>query len=137
VIEYNCRMGDPETEVVLPRLSNDLVALAMALFEGQLSGQTIVEDPRAAATVMLVSGGYPGDYEKGKIISGLDQVEGSLVFHAGSKQETETITTNGGRVLAITSYGNTFPEALSISNRNAGIIEFEGKYFRKDLGFDL
>jgi phosphoribosylamine--glycine ligase len=137
VIEYNCRMGDPETEVVLPRLNNDLVALTMALFEGQLGAHTIVEDSRAAATVVLVSGGYPGDYEKGKIITGLDQVEGSLVFHAGTKQETESVTTNGGRVLAITSYGDTFPEALAISNRNAGIIEFAGKYFRKDLGFDL
>jgi phosphoribosylamine--glycine ligase len=137
VIEYNCRMGDPETEVVLPRLNNDLVALTMALFEGQLGAHSIVEDSRAAATVMLVSGGYPGDYEKGKIITGLDQVEGSLVFHAGSKQEAAAVSTNGGRVLAITSYGNTFPEALAISNRNAGIIEFEGKYFRQDLGFDL
>jgi phosphoribosylamine--glycine ligase len=137
VIEYNCRMGDPETEVVLPRTTNDLVALSMSLFDGQLSHHAIQEDHRAAATVVLVSGGYPGDYEKGQAISGLDLVEGSLIFHAGSKQAGAGIVTNGGRVLAITSYGATFPEALNTSNQNATRIEYEGKYFRSDLGFDL
>ncbi len=137
VIEYNCRMGDPETEAVFPRLQNDLVELMMALDDGNLSSIAIQEDPRAAATVILVSGGYPGDYEKGKAITGLDEVEGSIVFHAGSKLENGRMLTNGGRVIALTSYGENFRQALALSLRNAGKIQYEGKYYRRDIGFDL
>ena len=135
VIEYNCRMGDPETEVVLPRMKSDLLELLAALPEGRLDEMTLEEDARAAATVVLVSGGYPGDYEKGKAISGLDQVDGSLVFHSGTRTgETGGLLTNGGRVLAITSYGKDLKEALEKSNANAGRIHFEGNYFRRDIG---
>ncbi len=137
VIEYNCRMGDPETEVVMPRLQNDLVSLFIATEEGTLNQQKIVMDPRSAATVILVSGGYPGDYEKGKVITGLERVEGSMVFQAGTKLAGSEIVTNGGRVIALTSYGDNFDEALVFSNRNAEVIKFEGKYYRKDIGFDL
>jgi len=137
VIEYNCRMGDPETEVVLPRLNNDLVALFQDLAEGRLSQVVIEEAAFAATTVMLVSGGYPGDYEKGKAISGLDDVSGSLIFHAGTQQKEGAIVTNGGRVLAITTCAENFQEALSVSLENAAKIDFENKYFRKDIGFDL
>ncbi len=137
VIEYNCRMGDPETEVVLPRLKNDLVELMLATHENRLSNLPIQTEDRAAATVMLVSGGYPGDYEKGKIITGLDKVRDSLVLHAGTKVVDNKIVTNGGRVLAITSFGKNFKEALALSYENAAKIQFEGKYHRRDIGFDL
>ena len=138
VIEYNCRLGDPETEVVLPRLRNDLVELFVAMHEGSLDAVRIEEDPRAAATVILASGGYPGSYEKGKIITGLERVEGSIVFHAGTKRMADgTIVTSGGRVMAITSLAPDFRQAIAISNANAERIQFEGKYFRKDIGFDL
>jgi len=138
VIEYNCRLGDPETEVVLPRLRNDLVELFVAMHEGSLDAVRIEEDPRAAATVILASGGYPGSYEKGKIITGLDRVEGSIVFHAGTKRTADgTIVTSGGRVMAITSLAPDFRQAIATSNANAERILFEGKYFRKDIGFDL
>ncbi|RMG76895.1 MAG: phosphoribosylamine--glycine ligase [Bacteroidetes bacterium] len=137
VIEYNCRMGDPETEVVLPRLKNDLVELFIALHEGRLGEIEIEQDPRAATTVMLVSGGYPEKYEKGKPISGLDKVEHSIIFHAGTREENGTILTNGGRVLAITSFGPDIKSALEQSKKNAEIIHFDGKYYRKDIGFDL
>ncbi|HOY18871.1 MAG TPA: phosphoribosylamine--glycine ligase, partial [Haliscomenobacter sp.] len=137
VIEYNCRLGDPETEVVMPRLQNDLVALLQATHEGTLSQQKIVMDPRSAATIILVSGGYPGDYEKGKVISGLTDVKDSMVFHAGTKTSTDGVVTNGGRVIALTSFGDNFDEALVFSNRNAEVIKFEGKYYRRDIGFDL
>lgn len=137
VIEYNCRMGDPETEVVLPRLKNDLVDLFVAVRDRRLAEARIEEDPRAATTIVLTSGGYPGDYPKGKDITGLDRVEGSLVFHAGTKISNQRLVTNGGRVMAVTSYGHSFEEALALSNKNAEQIDFEGKYFRKDIGFDL
>ncbi|MCB0572656.1 MAG: phosphoribosylamine--glycine ligase, partial [Phaeodactylibacter sp.] len=137
VIEYNCRMGDPETEAVLPRLENDLVELMMALDDGNLSEIEIKIGQEAAATVILVSGGYPGDYEKGKTITGIDEVEGSIVFHAGTRQEGDKIVTNGGRVLALTSYGADFHEALARSMSNAEKIRYEGKYYRRDIGFDL
>ncbi len=137
VIEYNCRMGDPETEVVLPRLDNDLVSVFQALVRGTLAGVTLKEAAHAATTVMLVSGGYPGDYEKGKTISGLDAVLGSLVFHAGTQQQGDAIVTNGGRVLAITTCAENFREALKVSLKNAARLDFENKYFRRDIGFDL
>ena len=137
VIEYNCRMGDPETEVVFPRLENDIVELMMALDDGKLGEIEIKNDPRAAATVILVSGGYPGPYENGKIISGLDEVEGSIVFHAGTKLEDGQITTNGGRVIALTSYGEDFQKAVALSLKNAEKVQYEGKYYRQDIGFDL
>ena len=137
VIEYNARMGDPETEVVMLRIQSDLVDLLEGIAHGDLDKRVLVTDPRAAVTVMLVSGGYPGDYEKGKPITGLDLVEGSIVFHAGTKSNGQEVLTNGGRVIAVSSYGADKAEALSHSFANAGKIQFEGKYFRSDIGFDL
>ena len=137
VIEYNCRMGDPETEVVFPRLENDLVRLLQAIDVEEVSKFEVKEDPRAAAAVIVVSGGYPQAYEKGKEITGVEQTKGSLIFHAGTRTEGGKLLTNGGRVIAITSYGETFQDALAISNQNAEIIQFEGKNYRRDIGFDL
>jgi phosphoribosylamine--glycine ligase len=137
VIEYNCRMGDPETEVVLPRLKNDLVELFVAIKEGRLDKIKIKEDERAATTIVLTAGGYPGSYEKGKVIANLEKVKGSIVFHAGTTSKDGAIITNGGRVLAITSFGETFQEAIKVSKKNANVVEFEGKNFRGDIGFDL
>lgn len=137
VIEYNCRMGDPETEVVLPRLENDLVELLLSVRDGKLTEQQIIESENAAVTVFLVSGGYPEAYEKGKEIKGLEHIKDSIVFHAGTTVKDGKIVTNGGRVLALTSYGTTFAEAASLSTLNAGLVSFEGKNFRKDIGFDL
>ena len=137
VIEYNCRMGDPETQSVFARLNTDLVALCQATAEGRLKEIEIEEDERAVATVILVSGGYPGAYEKGKAIKGCEKIEDSLIFHAGTKQIEDTLATNGGRVIAVTSYGDHFQDALKLSLANAEKIEFEGKYYRKDIGFDL
>ncbi|MGQ1889311.1 phosphoribosylamine--glycine ligase [Thermophagus sp. OGC60D27] len=136
VIEYNVRMGDPETEVVIPRLRSDLVEIFKAVAAGNLKDLKPTIDSRTAATVMLVSGGYPGSYEKGKNILSLDHVEGSIVFHAGTTISNGVIT-SGGRVLAITSLGNSIDEALEKSYENAKVINFENKYYRKDIGFDL
>ena len=130
-------MGDPETEVVLPRMKNDLVELFLGIRNGNLNKIEIIKDERAATTVMLVSGGYPEKYENGKAISGFEKASDSILFHAGTKQDGENIVTNGGRVLALTSFGNNFQEALKISKNNAELIDFEGKYYRKDIGFDL
>jgi phosphoribosylamine--glycine ligase len=137
VIEYNVRMGDPETEVVMPRLQSDLVEVLMAMANGTLDQIDLKIDDRTATTVMAVSGGYPEAYEKGMEISGTEMVEGSLVFHAGTKVSDGKVVTNGGRVLAITSFGNDFKEALKLSYQNMEKIQFEGMYYRKDLGFDL
>lgn len=137
VIEYNVRMGDPETEVVIPRLKSDLVELLSATAENRLNEVELKIDERTATTVMLVSGGYPEAYEKGKVISGLENVEDSIVFHAGAQKKDGNIVTSGGRVMAITSYGNNFREALQKSYKNVEKISFEGKNYRSDLGFDL
>jgi len=137
VIEYNARMGDPETEVVMLRIQSDFVDLLEGIAQGDLDKRVLITDPRTAVTVMLVSGGYPGDYEKGKVISGLDEVEGSIVFYAGTIQSGDEVLTNGGRVVAVSSYGVNKAAALSLSFANAKKICFEGKNFRSDIGFDL
>ena len=137
VIEYNVRMGDPETEVVLPRLKTDLVDLLEATYRQKLGNFNIEIDPRAAATVMLVSGGYPEDYEKGMEISGLESVESSIVFHAGTKAENGKTLTNGGRVLAVTSLDDDFRKALKKSYQNIEKLNFDRMQYRSDIGFDL
>ena len=137
VIEYNVRMGDPETEAVLPRIKSDLLELFQAVGDEKLEEKTIELDPRFATTVMMVSGGYPEAYEKGKLMTGINEVEGSIVFHAGTKLEGEKVLTNGGRVMTLTSFGESINEALEKSFANAEIVDFEGKYYRKDIGFDL
>lgn len=137
VIEYNVRMGDPETQSVMPRIASDLVDLLEATAQGTLGSTTLDNDPLATATVILTSGGYPGHYEKGKAITGLDQVEGSIVFHAGTAINGDTLVTSGGRVLAVTSRGESVEEALATSYKNAARIHFDGCYYRHDIGFDL
>lgn len=137
VIEYNCRMGDPETEVVMPRLENDLVEMVLQMEAGKLNELQVRHSTQAAATVMLVSNGYPGDYEKGKQISGIDTVKDSVLFHAGTVVKDGHVLSSGGRVIAITSLAPTISEALLKSYTAAESIEFEGKQFRKDIGYEF
>ena len=136
VIEYNVRMGDPETEVVIPRLETDILDLFVAMHEGTLNEISVAVNPQTAATVMAVSGGYPGSYEKGKAIEGLRRFEGTTVYHAGTKPG-ETITTSGGRVMAFTSFGANKDEALAKSYAALKEVSFEGMNYRQDIGFDL
>lgn len=138
VIEYNARMGDPETEVVIPRIQSDLVELLVATANGTLADKRIQFVPRLATTVMLVSGGYPGDYVKGKVITELNKVENVLVFHAGTKLNADNrVVTDGGRVMALTAYGADIRQAIAKSNQAAERIQWDGKYYRKDIGLDL
>ena len=137
VIEYNVRMGDPETEVVIPRLKSDLVDVLLAMANGTLDQIDLQIDERTATTVMAVSGGYPEAYEKGKEITGAENIQDSIVFHAGTKMSNGKVVTNGGRVIAVTSFGKDFKEALKTSYQNMEKLHFDGMYYRKDLGFDL
>ena len=137
VIEYNVRLGDPEAEIILPRLENDIISLIISTFDGSLSSQKITFDHRSIATIIMVSGGYPESYEKGKLISGLEQINNSIVFHAGTKDSDNGLITNGGRVLAITSYGENLNNAIQSSYKTIEKIDFDKAYYRKDIGFDV
>jgi phosphoribosylamine--glycine ligase len=137
VIEYNVRMGDPETEVVIPRIKSDLLKILIAAYKQILNEEKIEFEENSVCTVMLVSGGYPEDYEKGKIITGLEKINESVVFHAGTTKKDNNIITSGGRVIAISSFGETIFEALDKSYKSASLISFDKMYYRKDLGFDL
>ena len=137
VIEYNVRMGDPETEVVIPRLKSDLVELFQAVSNQTLDQVSLEIDERSATTIMVVSGGYPEDYDKGFEITGLEKIQDSIAFHAGTKLENDKVVTNGGRVIAITSFGDNFQEAIKKSYQNIEKLHFDKMYYRKDIGFDL
>ncbi|UAB85290.1 phosphoribosylamine--glycine ligase [Zunongwangia sp. SCSIO 43204] len=137
VIEYNVRMGDPETEVVLPRVKSDLVEVLAKAAQGKLDEVDLEIDERTATTVMMVSGGYPEAYEKGKEITGIENVEDALVFHAGTTTKDDKVVTNGGRVIAVTAFGEDYKKALKKSYQNVEKLQFDKMYFRKDLGFDL
>lgn len=137
VIEYNCRLGDPETEVIIPRINDDLVTLLHDAINGSLKDKILSISDKSAATVMMVSGGYPGDFEKYKVINGTENINTSLVFHAGTISKEGKILTNGGRVLAVTTLNHDFKKAVEISLKNVEEISFEGKYYRRDIGFDL
>lgn len=137
VIEYNCRMGDPETEVVMPRLENDLVELILMMGQGRLNEVKAIHSSRAAGAVMLVSGGYPGDYAKGMKMTGFEKVQGSMLFHAGTALKGDDVVTSGGRVMAITSYGKDIKDALAKSYENAAHMNYEGCYYRRDIGWEF
>lgn len=137
VIEYNCRMGDPETEVVIPRIESDLLDLLEGVAKQTLHEKEYLTLNQTATTVVMVSGGYPGDYEKGKEVTGLDKVKDSLVFHSGTSLQNDQVMTNGGRVFAVTSLGNTIEEAVNKSFAAAEMINYQGSYYRKDIGKDL
>lgn len=137
VVEYNVRLGDPEAEVILPRIDSDVVVMLEAAADGQLDKISLSFTEQAATTVMTVSGGYPGSYEKGKVISGIDAVDDAIVFHAGTKEVDGNVVTNGGRVISVTAFGKDIPSALERSINGAKTIEWEGKYFRRDIGLDL
>lgn len=138
VIEYNVRMGDPETEAVMLRVDSDLVELMRAAAAGDLGDLELRHDPRTVVTVMTVSGGYPGSYAKGKTITGLDGIEDSILFHAGTAVADDgSLVTSGGRVLAVSSYGDSIADALARSFAGAEAVRFDGKYFRRDIGRDL
>lgn len=137
VIEYNVRMGDPETEVVLPRLKTDLVEVLQAMANGTLNDITLDIDNRAATTIMTVSGGYPEGYEKGMTITGINDIQDAIAFHAGAKIEDGKVVTSGGRVMAVTSFGKTYQEAIKKSYQNIEKLHFDKMYYRKDIGFDL
>ncbi|MFZ1559306.1 MAG: phosphoribosylamine--glycine ligase [Saprospiraceae bacterium] len=137
VIEYNCRLGDPETEVIIPRINDDLVTLLHDAINGSLKDKILSISDKSAATVMMVSGDYPGDFEKYKVINGTENINTSLVFHAGTISKEGKILTNGGRVLAVTTLNHDFKKAVEISLKNVEEISFEGKYYRRDIGFDL
>jgi len=137
VIEYNVRMGDPETEVVLPRVSSDLLSHLHAFAKAELHKEELTVDDRSTATVMLVSGGYPEDYDKGMEITGLDDIDDSIVFHAGTSENEGKIVTSGGRVIAVTSFGADFNEAVKKSYENVEKLHFDRMYYRTDIGFDL
>ncbi len=137
VIEYNVRMGDPESEVVIPRIKSDLLDLLISAGKQNIIETDIEFEEETVSTVMLVSGGYPEKYEKGKEILGLDKIKDSIIFHAGTKETEGKVVTNGGRVIAVSSKGQNISQALEKSYKNAGLIDFDGKYYRKDIGFDL
>ncbi len=137
VIEYNARLGDPESEAVIPRIKSDLFELIEGVARGDLNERQIEIDERFVSTVMMVSGGYPGEYKKGMQVQGLDLIRDSVVFHSGTKKAENNVVTAGGRVLAVSSWGATMRDALNLSYSNAGIIRFEGSYYRSDIGFDL
>jgi phosphoribosylamine--glycine ligase len=138
VIEYNCRMGDPETEVVMPRLESDLLELLMATGTGMLAGKRVETDPRAAATVVAVSGGYPESYEKGFPITGVHSLDpDALLFHMGTTQKNGELVTQGGRVLAVTAFGKSITEAATNAQSQQANIQFEGKYLRRDIGYEF
>jgi phosphoribosylamine--glycine ligase len=137
LIEYNVRLGDPETEVIIPRIKSDFFELIEGVAKCDLKKRQIVFDERFVTTVMIVSGGYPGSFEKGKTITGLDLVKDAVVFHSGTKEDGDEVVSNGGRVLAVSAWGKSMKDALAESYRNTALISFEGNYFRKDIGFDL
>ena len=137
LIEYNVRLGDPESEAIIPRIKSDLFDLIEGVAKGDLNRRKLQIDPRSVSTVMLVSEGYPGNYEKGKVIFGLDLISDSVVFHSGTKNDQGKIVTNGGRVLAVSAWGATLYEALEVTYRNAGLISWDGIYYRTDIGYDL
>jgi phosphoribosylamine--glycine ligase len=137
VIEYNARLGDPESEAIIPRIKSDLFELIEGVANGDLEERKLVIDDHYVAAVMLASGGYPGHYEKGYEISGLDRTEECNIFHSGTMITDDRMVTSGGRVIAVSSRGKTLKDALAVSYRNAGIISFRDIYYRKDIGFDL